>query len=314
MALVINDHTPSAICFGEAAVQKLLYNGVQVWPDDAPPEYSYTGAHQLMDDGDGNWRILLTSSGTLTLERDWETDLFLVGGGAGGCDRLVADATPICGGPGGGGGYTRTVRNVILAANMAYTVVIGAGGAAGTYLTGGHLGSSGGTTEIAGGDLRYTAAGGSPGSLIGTKGCAGGDGGSGGGGESVYGYLKSYRGPLGGQDGGNSRALDGSEMTQEADGSAFFGHGQGTTTRAFGEADGACYGGGGGCGVSQAYSSEHYRSGGDGGGGYGGSFSDSGGSGAANTGGGGGGCGQGATYSHGGAGGSGIVIIRRAKA
>lgn len=71
---------------------------------------------------------------------------------------------------------------------------------------------------------------------------------------------------------------------------------------------------GGCCGVSQAYSSEHYRSGGDGGGGYGGSFSDSGGSGAANTGGGGGGCGQGATYSHGGAGGSGIVIIRRAKA
>ena len=37
MALVINDHTPSAIRFGEAAVQKLLYNGVQVWPDDAPP-------------------------------------------------------------------------------------------------------------------------------------------------------------------------------------------------------------------------------------------------------------------------------------
>ena len=126
--------------------------------------------------------------------------------------------------------------------------------------------------------------------------------------------AKQSGGKLGGQDGGNSRALDGSEMTQEADGSAFFGHGQGTTTRAFGEADGALYGGGGGCGVSQAYSSEHYRSGGDGGGGYGGSFSDSGGSGAANTGGGGGGCGQGATYSHGGAGGSGIVIIRRAKA
>lgn len=314
MALVINDHSPAAIRFGDAAVQKLLYNGVQVWPDDAPPEYTYTGAHELLDDGDGSWRIRLTTSGTLTLRRDWETDLFLVGGGAGGCGRLVTGSTVICGGPGGGGGYTRTVRGVQLAANTPYTVVIGAGGAAGSYFEGQELGGQGGETRIEGGSVSQAAAGGKSGGLNGGSGCYGGAGGSGGGGEGVYGYLRALRGPLGGQDGSNSRSPDGTAMSETDDGNAYFGRGQGSTTREFGEADGTLYAGGGGCGVSQAYSSEGYRAGGAGGGGYGGDFSNGGGAGTANTGGGGGGCGHGASYSRGGQGGSGVLIIRRAKA
>lgn len=66
------------------------------------PEYTYTGAHQLIDDGGGNWRIKFLSSGTLTLGNKTKVDAFLVGGGGGGCSRMEQDSTVICGGAGGG--------------------------------------------------------------------------------------------------------------------------------------------------------------------------------------------------------------------
>lgn len=275
------------------------------------PEYTYTGVAQLIDDGGGNWRIKFLSSGTLTLGKKTKVDAFLVGGGGGGCSRMSSDDTVICGGAGGGGGYTATHKAVVLEKGTAYAVTIGAGGAGGTYSG---LGKEGGATKIVGGDVSLTVNGGGVGGLNGSSGCYGGAGGSGGGGDGVYGALNSLRGPMGGQDGGNSRKLDGSEATEGSSWGNPFGIGQGTTTREFGETTGQLYAGGGGCGTSQVHSSE-YNYGGAGGGAAGGSFTSFGNSASANTGGGGGGCGQGYTSgsTSGGNGGSGILILRNAR-
>ena len=121
------------------------------------PAYTYTGSHQLLDDGNFNWRLKLLTSGTLTFSHLGSAagkgaQAFLVGGGGGGSWS------------GGGGGYTRT-SVVSLTANSGVAVVIGAGGAAS---------GDGGTTSAFG----VTAAGGKAGGYR----DAGGDGGSGGGG------------------------------------------------------------------------------------------------------------------------------------
>ena len=56
-------------------------------PGNPLPTYAYTGSHTLLDDGDGNWRIKFLTSGTLTfLKNPGSMDLFLVGGGGGGCN------------------------------------------------------------------------------------------------------------------------------------------------------------------------------------------------------------------------------------
>lgn len=272
------------------------------------PEYTYTGVAQLIDDGGGNWRIKLLSSGTLTLGNKTKVDAFLVGGGGGGCSRMSNEDSVICGGAGGGGGYTATHKAVVLEKGTAYAVTIGAGGAGGTY---DGLGKQGGATKMVGGGVSLTVNGGGVGGLNGSSGCYGGAGGSGGGGDGVYIALNSLRGPMGGQDGGNSRKRDGSEATEGSSWGNPFGVGQGTTTREFGEATGQLYAGGGGCGTSMAHSSE-YNYGGAGGGAAGGQYTDFGNNATANTGGGGGGCGEGYTSGSrsGGAGGSGILILR----
>lgn len=277
------------------------------------PEYTYTGAAQLIDDGGGNWRIKFLSSGTLTLRNKTKVDAFLVGGGGGGCSTMDNEDTSICGGAGGGGGYTATHKAVVLEKGTAYAVTIGAGGAGGTYSG---LGKQGGATKIVGGNVSLTVNGGGVGGLNGSSGCYGGAGGSGGGGDAANGYTSMYslRGPLGGQDGGNSRKRDGSEATEGSSWGKPFGIGQGTTTREFGEATGQLYAGGGGCGTSSSHSDE-YNYGGAGGGAAGGGYTAFGNDASANTGGGGGGCGQNYTnYSRpGGAGGSGILILRNGR-
>ena len=51
-----------------------------------PPDYTYTGQAQTVDDGDGNWRIKFLTSGTFMLlsPDTLDIDAFLVGGGGGG--------------------------------------------------------------------------------------------------------------------------------------------------------------------------------------------------------------------------------------
>lgn len=66
------------------------------------PAYTYTGSHQLIDDGNFNWRLKLLTSGTLTFSHlgsagSRGAQAFLVGGGGAGAHHS-----------GGGGGYTHT--------------------------------------------------------------------------------------------------------------------------------------------------------------------------------------------------------------
>ncbi len=241
-------------------------------------DFTFTGSKTWVDDGDGNFRLKFLSSGTFTPKKKIKIDIFLVGGGGGGRNGIANSNA----GAGGAGGYAGTWRNITLAANQAYTVTIGAGGAAN--------GGTGGTTSISGpGIPTMSKAGGTPGVAF----YYGGNGGSGGGG-SVG---------AGGSDGSNG-------------GSNYYGTGQGTTTREFGEAGAALYAGGGGSGGSIS----NGAAGGDGGGGAGGSaptYSGTAYGGAAGTNNlGGGGGGGGSTTKSGGAGaagGSGIAVIRNAR-
>lgn len=205
-----------------------IYNG--------PPEFTYTGQHEFIDDGDGNWRLKFLTSGTLVILKPsiLQIDLFLVGGGgAGGTGRTNSGyAYP---GGGGGGGYTLTRTVIIIGKEIEYGVTIGSGGVY-TSTTGG----KGGDTIAFG----FTANGGDGGGG-GSYNSFGGNGGSGGGAGTVGTNIGN-----GGSDGGNG--VD----SGRGDG----GIGQGTTTREFGDPNGTLYsGGGGGCSGK----------GGDGGGGNG---------------------------------------------
>jgi len=232
------------------------------------PTYTYTGSSYTGKDDD-YWYIYFTSDGDLTLDANATIDAFLVGGGGGGGGYSGGSQ----GQGGGGGGYTTTTRNISITSGTSYDIVIGAGGSGGSSEY--DYGRTGGTTTAFG----SSAAGGSGGIYGGGSNAdatyIGGCGGSGGGGT-----LYSDWSGGGGSDGGNGEGVRG-------------GKGQGTTTRAFGEANGTLYAGGGG---SFAAVGAAALPGGAGGGGNGRQ------SGTANTGGGGG--------ANGGSGGSGIVIIR----
>ena len=109
----------------------------QIWP-----KYDYTGNHTLLKDNadQGNWRIKFLSAGTLTwLADNTQIDVFLVGGGAYGNKY------------GGGGGYTKTEKNVTIRKNQAARIEIGSGG----------YNSNGGKSQfIVNGGVSLSAAGG----------------------------------------------------------------------------------------------------------------------------------------------------------
>ena len=228
-----------------------------------------------------NWRAEFLKSGTLTFTQDpgW-LDVFVVGGGGGSN-----------GYGGGGGGYTQTTQ-YSPQVNENYSIVIGKGGT--------RYDTRGGTTSA----FNASADGGYTGSGDGGAGGSGGGGGGGSGGsnDSNHPYINRWGG-AGGSDGGSG--TDGEwevygGSTDDYGGSAGKGGaGQGPTTRAFGEAGGKLYAGGGGGVAGKANHSIN------GSGGAGGGASGAGSNAAANTGGGGGG--------YYGEGGSGIVIIRNSR-
>lgn len=233
------------------------------------------GTYQVLDDGDKNWRIKFLSSGVFTPLKTMAVDVFLVGGGGSGTVQGTPSRSSY--GCGGGGGYTVTEKSRALIENVAYDIVVGAGGSRPVK----DDGNDGGQSTA----FSITANGGK-GALTSGNG-SGGDGGSGGGVVN----LDQDKGFAGGSDGSNGRSTGSSPLG---------GRGQGTTTREFGESAGTLYaGGGGGYFKSEVSGAESVGPGGAGGGGAGGQ------DGEANTGGGGGGAG--------GAGGSGIVIIRKHK-
>ena len=234
------------------------------------------GTYQVLDDGGGNWRIKFLSSGVFTPLKMMAVDVFLVGGGGSGTARGTPSLSSY--GSGGGGGYTVTEKSRALIENIAYDIVVGAGGSRANSKGDGNDGGQSTAFSI--------TANGGKGALT-SDNNHGGNGGSGGG----VANTDKRKGYDGGSDGSNGKSTGTSPLG---------GRGQGTTTREFGESGGALYaGGGGGYYKNERAGVESVGSGGAGGGGAGGQ------DGEANTGGGGGGAG--------GAGGSGIVIIRKHK-
>ena len=213
------------------------------------PKVTYTGDYKIVDGDTENWTIRFLTSGTLAFQSTPPAiDVFCVGGGAGG--QRNEDSGYGNRAPGGGGGYTKTQKNVSVEKDQSYAITIGAGGAGKSYVSLGAYGNNGGTTTAFG----VSASGGKAAKSV-SGAAPGGSGGSGGG--------SANEGSNGGSDGGNGSGG---------------GSGQGSTTRAFGESGGELFAGGG---AGFAYSS-----GGKGGAGGGG---DAGKSGTVNTGGGGGG-------------------------
>lgn len=243
-------------------------------------DFTFTGSKTWVDDGNGNWRLKFLSSGTFTPTKRIKIDIFLAGAGGGGRNGVGNQG----GGGGGAGGFAGTWMSVTLAANQSYTIAIGAGGSAN--------GGTGGTTSISGPGISTMAKNGGAGGIDRAH---GGNGGSGGGAPGTN---------TGGSNGSNGGGTN-----------PYYGTGQGSTTREFGEASGTLYAGAGGGGGQIGAGG----AGGAGGGGAGGNASYSGtpsagSTGAANYGGGGGGGGSSTTAgSAGAAGGSGICIFRNAR-
>lgn len=179
---------------------------------------NYSGNCQVIDDGNGDWRIKFTSSGTLTTPINMTVDIFAVGGGGGGKSG------------GGGGGYTATYPSVSLVAST-YDISVGSGGAA----------SKDGSISYFGSATTYFANGGK-----GSTGAGGGAGGSGGGAHGCqycsspgYDCTDSCCGI--GKRADSSGARFGANASSPSSGSCFYdlsgsgGKGQGTTTCEFGQ-------------------------------------------------------------------------------
>lgn len=261
-------------------------------------KFTYTGDYVVRKDG----VVELLTSGTIVFLESKVIDIFMVGGGASGSARR-ANVTNKHGCGGGGGGYTKTIKQRSVAANESITVLIGEGGVGSDNPGYENSGTNGGTTRFG----AETVAGGK--AYDPDQGYNGGDGGSGGG----AGVASNSNGGEGGSNGGNGAAGD-----------AAGGRGQGNTTREFGEETGKLYAGGGGGGRYMVATQPVVSIGGAGGGGTGAWAGDTknayqpAASGVANTGGGGGGGAVGTgdlaagtkPIGNVGAGGSGIVCFR----
>ena len=272
-------------------------------------DFTYTGSYQYVQESDNNWHLILKTSGTLTFYNRGSgkdgMDVFMVGGGAGGCN-----ATNFAGGAGGGGGYT-TKFTATPSLKTGYSAVVGGGGSPN---------GAGGTTSI----FSTSIGGGQTGIMgdtsISSYDATGGNGGSGGGAGGhcwkSAGMLSYYQPGAGGTNGGNGGNRSGQTYVKGGTG-----QGTGNGTYAFYNSSFNVYpgesaypfsgGGGGGRGAEMwtVGSESNTASGGN----YGGGGSEA--SGKTNTGGGGGGgnctsTGNGINYGSGGSGGSGIIIIR----
>ena len=172
-------------------------------------DFTWTGEDGTYQVIEGKpWRIKFLSSGNFTPLKNMNIDAFLVGGGG-------ASANNYCGY--GGAGYTTTVRSVVLTANTAYSIVVGAAGTQ-TYTVQSNGGTSSAFSAVANGGHQ---------SVSGDK-------------------TWKKTGANGGSGGGGQYADGGTDGSDGATGDTAGGKGQGTTTREFGEADGDLYASGGG--------------------------------------------------------------------
>lgn len=219
---------------------------------DGGLKFTYSGLFTMREDG----VVELRSSGVFVPERDMNVDIFGVGGGGKGA--APRNAYEIRGYGGGGGGYTKTVKGVILIAGVEYPVTIGAG--SNEYTKDGNATSFGSILTAAGGKTASS-------SNV-NVGMTGANGGSGGGGGTAIRQMLGMVGAKGGYNGGNgnSNTIPSGQKGYAGPG----GSGQGTTTREFGDVTGRLYAGGGGGGMCAVdYATATASEGGDGGGGTG---------------------------------------------
>lgn len=230
-------------------------------------------------------KVVITSSQTWTVPEGVEfIDVFLVGAGGG---AKVNYNEVLSNQGGGGGGYTKTIKNIAVNPGSKHSVTIGAG----------VVGEAGGTTRF--------------------------DNHSANGGATAF---RPNHGGKGGSAGGMNGWIDNAEQGASDGRSCGNTPGQGSTTKEFGENNGTLYSGGGGGGATGSDSSSwitvYPAKGGAGGGGKGGSRVEKSGwgsrctkgvDGTPGTGGGGGGCvaeGELSASSYHTQGGSGVCIIR----
>ena len=240
-----------------------------------PNDYTWSGgaAPVWVPDGGVNFRLKFISSGTFTPKKPIIIDLFLLGGGAGGYNRVDTS-----GASGGGSGYAGMWTNVSLSAGVGYPVVVG----------------NGGGPNANGNASSFNATHSQNGGALGAAWYTGGNGGSGAGAGGASSSAAGGNGGSNGSNGGGSPPRTG-------------GNGQGTPTYEFGDASLTLYAGAGAGGAAIGGVA---GTGGPGGGANGGAANSNGSSAAANTGGGGGGAGGSSTAKSGGSGGSGICVIR----
>ncbi len=174
--------------------------------------YTYSGSHQLINDGGGTYRIKFLTNGTFIPVNSMTIDVFLVGGGGRGGS--------IANGKGGGGGYTSTYQSISLSKDTGYSVSIGSGSVS-CY-------GQGGTSSAFGHSV-----------LGGYSSCSGGNGGSGGGGGNGNGGSNGSNG-LGtsGGIGQNTTTREFGEIT----GTLYAGGGGGNKYGAGGAGGGGSYG------------------------------------------------------------------------
>jgi hypothetical protein len=279
-----------------------------------------TGGDKILYDGT-YWYHAFTSTGTFTPKKGLSCDVLVVAGGGGGGNK---DNNIYAGAGGGGAGGLLAHTNQSLVSATAYTVTIGAGGAAITNGSNSQFGSLTASTGGGQGGSAYAnagATGGSGGGGAGTNTTTtltnGGSGTSGQGNAGGVGYGNGGERDAGG--GGGAGASGGNAIitgagSGGAGSSTYSSWGLATSTGQ--NVSGTVYfaGGGGGGAWTGAVSS-----GGNGGGGKGASNNTgttyAAVAGTANTGGGGGGAGYGTNGNSAGvaaAGGSGIVIVRYA--
>lgn len=271
----------------------------------------YSGYLQATCMPTAHGRKAFTSSETFTVPANVRSiDIHCTGGGGcGGSKFLSGDRSPA----GGAGGYTAYKKGIAVTPGEILVITVGEGSAQNNYASA--TMTYGGTSSLARNTTILCSAGGGGNAHNpngrGENAWAGGHGGSGGGSGQ---YINSDQGSSAqpaGEGGSNGSAGYGYHWNSQPAvlGAPHSGNGQGTTTREFGEANGALYAGGGGGGGT------NFAGGGAGGGGKGGRSpsytnylpAD----GSAGTGGGGGGGDMKDYYtSSKGKGGSGNVIVR----
>lgn len=270
-------------------------------------KYEYTGVANYTESGTDDWELEFDSSGTFTPYETISVDIFAVGGGGGGSYGPVNNWTSA----GGGGGRIFYQRGITLQANQSYSIIIGAGGAGGTSSA--KAGTDGGeSTFMKGSTKLYTAAGGSaPIWSSDSTYIKGGSGGSGGAAPLKWSVITENiaAAKRGGENGGSGAYVSSAGATWSDCGGHQW-YKMFDNTRKFRSNSGTLYASGGGHG---GYNTGTYTIGAGGGGSGAGDGSSTSGtrgsSGSANRGGGGGG----GWNSAGGDGGSGVVIIRKAK-